>query len=270
MYDMIVAFDLISDLHLETWQETLNWTGMATSPVLVIAGDVSRDHRLLRTALKHFSECYAAVFYIDGNDEHRFKLDRLGESYNQLSRSIKSLPRVTFLQDNVVVIDGVALLGTNGWWSFDLDPDIDSEQSSNWMIESYAAKHPEHSVDTGMIANAARIDAAYLSSSIARLQTHKDVKKIMIVSHTVPRLELINHDLDFCHKPIINSMGNPWMPAALESDSEKKVDTWCFGHYHGSVDRVIDDIRYVNNCRGRGDTPFKQSVYYPKRIEIEV
>lgn len=267
---MRVAFDLISDLHLETWTDTLNWHGMSTSPVLIIAGDIARDSRLIRTALKHFSECYAAVFYIDGNDEHRFKLDRLGDSYKQLARNINNLNRVTFLQDNVVVIDGVAILGTNGWWSFDMDPVVDPQTSKDWMIKSYMTKHPEHQINPDMIAGAAKIDAAYLSSSVARLQTHKDVKKIMIVTHTVPGHDLIQHDLDFAGQPIMNCMGNPYLRLATVEDSEKKIHTWCFGHYHGSVDRVIDGIRFVNNCRGRGDTPFHQSVYYPKRIEIDV
>lgn len=270
MYLMKVAFDLISDLHLETWADSLNWSGLSTSPVLIIAGDLARDSRLIRVALKHLSECYAAIFYIDGNDEHRFKLDRLGESYKLFSRNINNLHRVTFLQDNVVVIDGVALLGTNGWWTFDLDPTVDSEQAKDWMLKAYLAKHPDHMVNAGMIAAAGKVDAEYLASSVARLQTHKDVKKIMIITHTVPGLDLIQHDLDFDGKPIINCMGNPYLRLATTQDSEKKIHTWCFGHYHGSVDRVIDGIRFVNNCRGRGDTPHHQSVYYPKRIEVDI
>jgi hypothetical protein len=104
-----MAFDLISDLHLETWNEQLNFSGQATSPVCVVAGDVSRDHTVVKKFLKHLSDCYAAVFYIDGNDEHRYKLDNLGESYRELNQAIRRIPRLTYLQDNVVVIDGVAI-----------------------------------------------------------------------------------------------------------------------------------------------------------------
>jgi hypothetical protein len=35
------------------------------------------------------------------------------------------------------------------------------------------------------------------------------------------------------------------------------------------VDRDLHGIRYVNNCRGRGDTEWSQSVYYPRRITVE-
>ena len=46
---MQFAFDLISDLHVETW-DSFDWTGQATSPYCVVAGDVARDRqRLLDT-----------------------------------------------------------------------------------------------------------------------------------------------------------------------------------------------------------------------------
>jgi len=64
-------------------------------------------------------------------------------------------------------------------------------------------------------------------------------------------------------------MGNAHMQMALQEDTERKLKTWCFGHYHRSVDREFDGIRYVSNCRGRGDTTWSQSAYYPKRITVE-
>ena len=49
---MTMAFDLISDLHLETWDDELNFSGQATSPVCVVAGDISRDHATVKKFLK--------------------------------------------------------------------------------------------------------------------------------------------------------------------------------------------------------------------------
>ena len=81
---MTVAFDLISDLHTDTWTD-FDWTGQATSPYCVVAGDVTRDRKTLVDTLTHLGECYpGGVFYIDGNDEHSYYLDDLGSSY-QLS-----------------------------------------------------------------------------------------------------------------------------------------------------------------------------------------
>jgi len=136
------------------------------------------------------------------------------------------------------------------------------------MKDRYEARHPEVIVDTQMILDASRTDAAYLVSSVQKLQTHQDVKKIVIVTHTVPEAQLIQHDIDLAHRYDFNCMGNRLMQLVRTNDTENKIHTWCFGHYHGSVDQTLGGIRYVNNCRGRGDTLHRKHVYYPKRIEI--
>ena len=39
---MEFAFDLISDLHVNTWPK-FDWTGIATSPVAIVAGNIACD-----------------------------------------------------------------------------------------------------------------------------------------------------------------------------------------------------------------------------------
>ena len=131
---MQFAFDLISDLHVETWN-TLDWEGQPTAPYCVVAGDVGRDYEQIKETLEHLGKQYAGVFYIDGNEEHRYYLDNLGSSYAGLATAIDGLKNVVFMQDNVVIINGVAILATNGWWGFDLDSTISYEQSHQWYCE---------------------------------------------------------------------------------------------------------------------------------------
>ena len=265
---MSLAFDLISDLHLETWTGEFDWTGQPTSPVCVVAGDISSDPRIVRNCLKHLSNCYAAVFYIDGNDEHRYRFHELGQSYQELARSVNRLNRVTYLQDNVVVIDGVAVIGTNGWWGYDLDESIDRDHCKQHMVDWYAKIIPDKEINPEELSDLSRRDVAYLVNSVQRLQTHNDVKKIVIVTHTVPGANLIKHDIDLSGTTQFNHMGNRLMHLVHTNDTEKKISHWCFGHYHGSVDQTINGIRFVNNCRGRGDTPYRQDAYFPKRIDV--
>jgi hypothetical protein len=113
-------------------------------------------------------------------------------------------------------------------------------------------------------------DSTYLANSIHKLQTHTDVKSIIIISHTVPTPKIIQHDLELIDSWRFNSMGNTHLQLALTQDTEHKIKTWCFGHYHRPVDVVMDGIRYVSNPRGRGDTPYSQVAYYPKRISIKI
>jgi len=262
---MSLAFDLISDLHIETWSTEFDWTYQATSPVCIVAGDVCRDPDILVRTLKHLGKCYQAVFYVDGNDEHYTQLEDLGHSYSSLTRRLRRIPNVVYLQDNVVIVDGVAILGTNGWWGFDFDLGIDPTQAAQWVQERY---HISEAAAKG-IARMSNTDATYMISSVAKLQTHHDVKKIVMVTHTVPDPALIIHDIDLEGTMRFNTMGNRLMMQAMAADTENKIHTWCFGHYHGSVDQTRSGIRFVNNCRGRGDTPHAKTVYYPQRIVVD-
>lgn len=261
---MSFAFDLISDIHTETWPD-FNWTGRATSPYCVVAGDLARDREAVTNTLRHLGQCYQAVFYVDGNDEHRYFYDDLNNSYADLASRIRKIPNVVFLQDNVVVVDGVAILGTNGWWTYDFDPGIDTEQTSQWFQEQTGVNN----LVTRCVNRMAMTDATYMLSSVRRLQTHNDVKKIVCVTHTVPNSSLVSHDIGLANTFRFNTMGNSLMMRALAADTEKKMHTWCFGHYHGSIDQIQQGIRFVNNCRGRGDTEWRQYVYHPLRIVID-
>jgi predicted phosphohydrolase len=190
---------------------------------------------------------------------------KLNTSYADLASRIRKIPNVVFLQDNVVVVDGVAILGTNGWWTYDFDPGIDAEQTSLWFQDQARADH----LVARCVSRMAMTDATYMLSSIRRLQTHNDVKKIVCVTHTVPNSSLISHDIGLADTFRFNTMGNSLMMRALTADTENKLHTWCFGHYHGAVDQVRQGVRFVNNCRGRGDTEWRQYVYHPLRIVVD-
>jgi UDP-2,3-diacylglucosamine pyrophosphatase LpxH len=262
---MTFAFDLISDLHVETW-DSFDWTGQPTSPYCVVAGDVSRDHELVARTLDHLNQCYAGVFYIDGNDEHRYQLEDLGGSYRNLKNQLTNLDGVVYLQDNVVIINGVAILATNGWWSYDFDPLIDHDETQAWY-QDYT-QSSQSACDA--ITSVAYHDAAYMKNSVKKLQKHQEVRSIVMVSHTLPAPWLCNHDLDLANTARFNCMGNSHLQMALDEDTENKIRVWAFGHYHRSVDREFSGIRYVSNPRGRGDTPWSQPAYYAKRIEVEI
>jgi len=263
---MQVAFDLISDLHVETWDEPFEWTGMGTSMIAVVAGDVSRDRDIVRSTLAHLGKCYKAVIYIDGNDEHRWNLDNLGESYQTLADELADIENVIYLQDNVVVIDGVGFIGTNSWWTYDFDNSDSYDSSKQWFAERY-------NIDLTTANNVEAMalhDVKYLTKSIKRLQTHQDIKELVVVTHTPPDPELLAHDPELEGTHMLNCSGNSHILKAFVEDTESKINTWCFGHYHGDVDKRLHGVRFVNNCRGRSGTPWSKSVYQPKRIVVEV
>ena len=261
---MSLAFDLISDLHIETWGQ-FNWEDRATSPVCIVAGDVAKDRDTVTRALRHLGKVYQAVFYIDGNDEHTQYRENLGDSYHDLARRIQRIPNVVYLQDNVVTLNGVAILATNGWWGFNFDHGLDPEQCASW----YQQKENLDALAIQNIKRASTTDANYMIASVKRLQAHRDIRAIVMVTHTVPDPDLIRHDCDLEHTMKFNVMGNRYMLNALDQDTEKKIKTWCFGHYHGSIDQTRHRVRFVNNCRGRGDSKYSQWAYNPLRVVVD-
>lgn len=263
---MQVSFDLISDLHVDTWPEPFDWTGMPTSVLAVVAGDIARDRDTVIKTLEHLGQCYRAVMYIDGNDEHRWSLDNLGESYQSLADSIAHIENVVYLQDNVVVIDGVGFVGTNGWWTYDFDNSDSYDYSKRWLADEY--KIDIHTANA--IEAMAMQDVRYLTKSIKRLQTHQDIKELVVVTHTPPSIELVEHDVELEGSHRLNCTGNSHILKSFIEDTEGKIGTWCFGHYHGDVDKILNGVRFVNNCRGRNDTPWCKTVYHPKKIIVRV
>jgi predicted phosphodiesterase len=263
---MTFAFDLISDLHVETW-DSFDWTSQATSPYCVVAGDVARNRQLLLDALTHLGQCYpGGVFYVDGNEEHKDYLDNLGASYHDLAKDINAIPNVVYMQDNVIIVNGVAILGTNAWWTYDFDTTISVDASIQHIQDHFGIDNSAATNIMGVAYN----DAAYMINSVRKLQTHQEVGAIVIVSHTVPAPWIINHDPDLVDTWRFNGMGNSQITRAIDEDTENKIKMWCFGHYHKPVNQQLGGIRYMSNPRGRGNTPWCQAAYYPKRIEIKL
>lgn len=258
---MQLSFDLISDLDLAS--NNYDYKGMATSPICVVAGGVSEDRDATVAFLKHLTECYQQILYIDGSLEHKSYGSEFEVSILDLKRKLSKIKGVQYLHDDVVVINGVAFVGTNGWWGFSFDPDIDADLTRQWY-----ANEINYAVEPDQILLNSINDASYLVHTIKKLQTHQDIKKIVIVSHTVPNPELIAHDIELSDTYEFNVMGNELLDAVKLVDLESKIHTWCFGHYHGSVDQRIDNVRYINNCQGQpGDTHY-QYAYYPKKVIV--
>lgn len=260
---MQLSFDLISDLHLD--DQPIDFTGLPTSSICVVAGDVAEDQDAVVKFLTHLSRCYQQVLYIDGNSEHRYHLLNLELSQQTLKNSINQLKRVQYLYDDVVVINGVAFVGTNGWWAFDFDSQSDPNLVAQWyQLDTSVPVDPEQ------ICLQSINDAAYLAHTVEKLQTHPEVRQIVIISHTVPNPALITHDINLNGTYKFNTMGNRLLEAVQIVDTESKISTWCFGHYHGAVDQYINGVRYVNNCRGRPGSQHWQYAYYPKKITVAV
>lgn len=229
---MIFAFDIISDLNLSE-NDTFDWEGKPTSLYCVIAGNVSGDLHVLYKSVKHLSKIYQGVFYIDGSLENNniYEKERV---VNEITKMFAKLKNVVYLHNNVVVVEGVALVGVNGH----LGTIESREEFNKTKLSRYD-------------------DLAYLQKTVEKLQLHIDVKQIVVISSAVP-----SDNLYFGEKPPIE-LDEISLSYVLDSDTEHKVTTWVFGTHKKIVDTRINGINYFNN-------PKLGSIYHPKRINIEI
>jgi hypothetical protein len=228
-----IGFDLISDLNL-TPLDNFNWEGKATSLYCIIAGNISDDLPTIRQTLLHLSNYYQGIFYTLGSMEYNNTNDVLKRT-DEIHKLCRTVKNVAVMHHHVVIVDGIAVVGANGWYGnvVSTDPQIDE------LIEQHRNE-----------------DILYLKNTIEKLQKHIDVKKIVVVSNSVPSPNLYFGE----HPPTIESQLN--LSIALLSDSEAKVSHWAFGTYEKVVDIHISGINYINNgC-------FRRNPYWAKRIEV--
>jgi hypothetical protein len=229
-----IGFDVISDLNLSS-HDSFNWEGKATSLYCIVAGNVSSDIMTVLQTLAHLGRFYQGVFYTPGILEYETAIDIVSRTEELMSIS-QSLPKVCMLHQHVVIIDGIAIVGINGW----------SNVSDALTLENLLPAAARHE------------DITYLHKAIGKLQKHLDVKKIIVVSNAVP-----NPNLYFGEGPNVVEDQIP-LNVSLDSDTEHKVTHWVFGTYDKGSDTVVSNINYINN-------PYiKKSPYWAKRITVLV
>lgn len=261
-----MQFDLISDLHLDQWDNNIkDWRGLGTSLTCVVAGDVSRDHQLTVSFLKHLCDSYAHVMFVDGNHEHFRSYDRIQENVDFLDKKLGNLKNLTFLADASLVIEDTAFIGSNGWWTFDF-PELAGASNRIQCMEEFCQRENWTMKDAVSIWTAAQEQSEFLGNVVENLQMNDDITEIVVITHTVPRMDLGRVDPAYGDYGW-SKMGNSSMKDILNFDVEGKISTWCYGHNHVSpLDQTIDGVRYISHPRGRHFDSMIP-VYYPKRID---
>jgi hypothetical protein len=229
------SFDLISDLYL-TQDDHFDWEGKPTSLYCIVAGNVSDDLNVVRQTLIHLSTHYHGVFYIDGSLEHQDLKEQVNV-VNHLIKIIEQIPNVVYLHNNVVVVDGVALIAANGWYA---NRDRPEDIADMTRLEIYRME-----------------DTAYLTKTMNTLQIHPDVKDVIMITNSLPSEKLMFGSHLYAKIPDDDGPAR-----CLLVDSEHKINNWVYGSYPLSSTATIDGINYYSNPK------YTTEPYWPKRISI--
>lgn len=232
---MKIGFDLISDLNLSP-DDSFNWENKATSLYCLVAGNVSTDLRTILLTLNHLAKFYQGVFYAPGSLEFQ-GVENYNKRISEITTICKKIRNVALLHHHVVIIDGIAVLGCTGWYG----------DESNYEYEDV------HKINRFE-------DIVYLKNSVEKLQKHLDVKKILVLTNSVPNKNLYFGEIPAEYESL------PELSLVLGSDSESKISHWAYGSYKKIADTTVNGINYV--CNPLVDS--KKKTYYAKRIEVEV
>lgn len=259
-------FDLISDLHIDLWpsDKNLNFKGLGTSLTCVVAGDVSQSLVKSRDFLYQLADNYKQVIFVDGNHEHKEDFSKILENCEWLEKELSKKQNITYLWDSTAIFGSTAIVGTNGWWTFDhCEPEISRlEQIDSFCSEYNYSEHIAINIWDEAVEN-----GEFLTNIIADFNKTEMIKDIIVITHTLPRKDLIV-PVHYMQTVNLTKLYNSQFNQIISSNLNKKIKTWCFGHYHAEAcDVVIDGIRYVSNPRGRPDDSIFP-VYYPKLISL--
>lgn len=229
---MEIGFDLIGDLNLDP-EDSFNWENKSTSLYCIIVGNISYDLRMVFQVLSHLSKFYQGIFYVPGLLEYKNAHDNDVRT-KEIASLVRKLPKVALLYNHVVIIDGVAVLGVNGW-NADNPDDIDVELIKNRLD-----------------------DIAYLNKSVEKLQTHLDVKSVLVVTSCIPGKAL------YFGKIPEHVSDHIYPDNCISFDTEMKITHWVFGSTSRSVSTVINGVNFMNN-------PYqKNNPYWAKIVKVKV
>lgn len=232
--DIPFSLDIISDLNLSE-NDPFDWTGNQTSLFCVVAGNVTSNLKKLHQVLNHLSTLYRGVLYIDGQVEHE-NLALYESRIEQIKMICAPIQNVIYLNQHVVILNGIAFVGVNGWYPSDY---YNYEEHERMYIDELRIK-----------------DLDFLTKTLKNLQNHNDAKRICIITNSIPSEQLTFKDPD-------NNLPDPvGIIIALMADIDHKVDHWLFGNYNKIIDGVYNGRRYVNNPK------LDCQPYWPKRIVL--
>lgn len=229
---MNFAFDVISDLNL-TPNEPFDWSSKPTSLFCIIPGNISSDIHTVYRVLRHLSSLYHGVFYIDGSLENTDVYNR-DAKVKELQTICSNFKNVVYLHNNVVIVDGIGLLGINGW-----------SKSCDSITDDFQVKCFRYD------------DLVYLEKTLEKIQLHPDIKKLIVVSNCVPSEELLFGETKF-------NQENMYPNFVLDKDTEHKIVHWVYGSYDKFVEKKIGYVNYVNHGK------FDKNPYFAKRIEVSI
>ena len=229
----------ISDLHVDyapnrAFIEDLSRADYRDD-LLIVAGDLTHDDRLLLATLATLQERFRSVWFVPGN--HDLWVDAEGEdSFAKWLRLEAELDTLG-IHTRTGSAGGVRIVPLLTWYDFSFgEPD---ELLQRAWRDFVRCRWPE-------AWSMAEVSAAFLGRN--PLPTPRQPEEFVItVSHFLPRADLLPRVAVERYGFLLPVLGGDGVERALRPHEPQ---LHLYGHSHVPVDKVRDGLRYVNNAKG--------------------
>lgn len=210
--------------------------------IAICAGDICTGVAGIMWAGRTYDP--SKTLYVAGNHEFYGKR-RLHRHYEKMREKAKEFG-VQFLQNDVVVIDGVRFIGCTLWTDFNLH--------GNQPLAMIQAKQDMNDyrlicIDINKLIQPANVLHEF-ETSFKFLEETLDIPfdgPTVVITHHAPSEQS-------CIGRFRGSPANPFYASNLERFIlEKQPELWVHGHTHSRADYMIDKTRVVVNPRGYAD-----------------
>lgn len=235
--------------------------------IIVLAGDIGEWVNGLEWSRNRFE--HQKIIYVAGNHEY---YDSDLAILDELQAKAKELD-IHFLENDSAIINGVRFLGCTLWTDFDCYSSEEINRAWSTMNDyKYIYCRPwwaneqnrEEALQLMQPDSKFGFDPKYFSPTVAYLLHNQSLdwlQQQLDQPFNGPTV-VVTH-----HAPTMRSTTNAAYGSNLEDFLEKnssKIDLWCHGHIHKSVDYEVAGVRIVCNARGY-PTPMGLSSAFDER-----
>ena len=237
---------MLSDLHCEFNPKEIDKLFDTSVDLIILAGDISNS-TYIKEDLTYISNIGIPIIYITGNHEYYGSSKK--ELDKELTRFCKSVPNLTFLNNQILQINDIVFIGSTGWCD-----------ESNGLLTQYHYKMLNdfrYIEDSGELTDWGRANKIFFEEQLEELSKYKD-KKVICISHNGPTTlsppEFKNHPLNTCFQ-------NKWEDMILKYQPLY----WLFGHTHKYMKYEVDKTICICNPVGY---PTEKTNYKKTIIEV--
>jgi predicted phosphodiesterase len=230
----------ISDIHIDYYANSKWVANLSTTDyrddVLILAGDVTDERKLLEWCLGTLAKLFKKVLFVPGN--HDLWVIRDGAQKTSLEKfdEVRAVAESSGASMRPFVAPGLAIVPLLGWYDYSFGAPSD-DLKAVWM-DYRACRWP---------AGYSDLDVAAHFASLNDAQPRPRNETVITYSHFLPRIDVMPSSIPSAGRllyPILGSLEIERQLRALGSSMH------VYGHSHVNRRVTLDGVTYVNNAFG--------------------